>query len=86
MRSSSVHSKLHKAFSFLVCLEFIERLVHHDTNPVNDACRVYVLEPPQYLVDEELNVVVGQFLRPHDVVEVCTHEMSHQVSETTNVC
>lgn len=86
MRSSFVHSKLHNPFSFIVCLEFIERLVRHDTNPVNDACRVYVLEPPQYLVDEELNVVVGQFLRSHDVVEVCAHEMSHQVPETTNVC
>ncbi len=49
------------------------------THSVYDSRRVDVLHAPEYLVDEELHVVVAQLLRLDDVVEVRPHEVRHQV-------
>ena len=46
---------------------------------MNDACGVDVLHAPEDLVDEELDVVVAQLLRLHDVVQVGTHQVGHEV-------
>lgn len=46
---------------------------------VDDAGGVDVLEAAQHLVDQELHVIVGKALRSNDVVQVGSHEMSHEV-------
>ena len=46
---------------------------------MDDSCGVNVLHAPEDLVDEELDVVVAQLLRLHDVVEVGAHQVRHQV-------
>ena len=38
-----------------------------------------ILHPPDNLVDQELDVVIGQLLGLDDVVEVCPHEVGHHV-------
>ena len=40
---------------------------------MNNTGRVDVFHAPEYLVDEELNVVVTEFLGPDDGVQVSTH-------------
>ena len=46
---------------------------------MNNSCRVDVLHAPENLVDEELDVVVGELLRLDDVVEVGAHEVRDKV-------
>ena len=46
---------------------------------MNNAGRVDVLHASENLVDEELDMVVGQLLRFDDVIEVCAHEVSDEV-------
>ena len=46
---------------------------------MNNSCRVDVLHAPENLVDEELDVVVGELLRLDDVVEVGAHEVRDEV-------
>jgi hypothetical protein len=46
---------------------------------VDDAGRVNVFEASKHLVDEELNVVVGETLGADDVVKVSAHQMGDQV-------
>ena len=38
-----------------------------------------ILHPPDNLVDQELDVVIGELLGLDDVVEVCPHEVGHHV-------
>lgn len=47
--------------------------------PMNNSCRVDVLHTPEDLVDEELDVVVGELLRLDDVVEVGAHKVRDEV-------
>lgn len=42
------------------------------------------LETPEDLVYEELNVVVRQFLTLDNIVEVCPHQVDHQVPDNHN--
>ena len=51
--------------------------------PVNDPRRVYVLHPSDYLVNQELDVVIRQLLGLDDVVEVGAHQVSHHVAKVT---
>lgn len=44
-----------------------------DVLPMNDARRVDVLQAAEHLVDQELDVIVGQALRSYYVVQVCAH-------------
>lgn len=37
------------------------------------------LQPPQNLIDKELNVIVGEALRADDVVQVRAHQVRHKV-------
>lgn len=47
---------------------------------VDDVCGVHVEEPPEDLVDEVLDVLVGEFLAGvDDAVEVCFHELGDDV-------
>lgn len=39
------------------------------------------LQAPKDLVNEELHVVISELLAFHNVVQVCSHEMCHQVPE-----
>lgn len=38
-----------------------------------------ILETPQDLIHEELDMLIRQLLRFYDVVEIRTHQRSHQV-------
>ena len=38
-----------------------------------------IFHPPDNLVDQELDVVIGELLGLDDVVEVCPHEVGHHV-------
>ena len=49
------------------------------THPVNDPCGVDVLHASEDLVDEELDVIVAQLLRFHNVVQVRSHQMGDEV-------
>ena len=49
------------------------------SHPMNNSRRVDVLHAPEDLVDEELDVVVGELLRLDDVVEVRAHEVGDEV-------
>ena len=49
--------------------------------PVNDPRRVYVLHPSDYLVNQELDVVIRQLLGLDNVVEVGPHQVSHHVAK-----
>lgn len=42
------------------------------------------LQASENLVDEELDMVIGQLLTLDDVVEVRAHQVGHQVPETPN--
>ena len=52
--------------------------------PVNDPRRVYVLHPSDYLVNQELAVVIRQLLGLDDVVEVGAHQVSHHVAKVVS--
>lgn len=47
---------------------------------------MYVLEPPEDLINEELYVVIGELLGLDYVVEVSTHQRRHQVSVGKEEC
>lgn len=49
------------------------------TYPMYDASAVYVLEAPQNLIHQKLNVIIGQALRANDVIQIGAHQMSAQV-------
>ena len=53
--------------------------------PVNDSSWVDVLQAPKDLIDKELDVVVGQLLGLHDVVQVGAHQGADQVDVTEAV-
>lgn len=38
------------------------------------------LQASEDLVDEKLNVVISQLLTLHNIVEICSHKMRHQIS------
>lgn len=40
--------------------------------------RLY-LETSENLVDKELNMVIRKLLTFHNVVQICSHEMGHQI-------
>lgn len=40
----------------------------------------YYLQSAEQLVNEELHVLVGKPLKLDDVVEVCSHQVRHQVA------
>lgn len=49
--------------------------------PVQDACRVEILEPAQDLVEEHFDVVLGQVLRRHDdLVQVRLQQLCYHIS------
>ena len=54
-------------------------VINYYLYPVNDACRVDVFHSSEYLVDQELDMVIRQLLSLDDVVEVGAHQMGHQV-------
>ena len=52
--------------------------------PVNDPRRVYVLHPSDYLVNQELDVVIRQLLGLDNVVEVGAHQVSRHVAKVVS--
>lgn len=42
------------------------------------------LKPSQDLVNKELNMIVGQLLTLHNIIQVSSHKMSHQVPTNQN--
>lgn len=48
--------------------------------PMNYASWVDVLETSKNLVDKKLNMIIRQFLCPHYVVQICTHQMCYEVT------
>jgi hypothetical protein len=48
--------------------------------PVNYASRVDVFQTSKNLVDEKLDMIIWQFLCPHYIVQICTHQMCYEVT------
>lgn len=56
-----------------------ETMTRHSTHPVDDASRVDVFHASEDLIDQKLDVVVGQSLSLDNVVQVGPHQVGDQV-------
>ena len=74
----TLHSTTHLAQYNSPCTQLT---VYTLTHPVYDAGAVYVFKAPQHLVDKELNVIVRELLCFDNVVQISSHQRSHEVPE-----
>lgn len=58
--------------------------ISRGTYPVNDPCGMDVLQSAKNLIHEELHMIVAEFLRPYNVVQVSPHQVSNQISGKRN--
>ena len=49
---------------------------------MNDSRRVDVFHSSEYLINKELYMLVGKFLRFNDVIQICSHQMRNQINIT----
>lgn len=67
-----IKSYLHQIKQIPVCVHYrIEKGQFH-------------LKPSQDLVNKKLNMIIGQLLTLHNIIQVSTHQMSHQVPAKQN--
>lgn len=81
------HDMLGKLQNFHYVLIWIseKKYTHREHPPPTDELRTFrkdrdkYLQSPKNLVYEELHMVISEFLAFHNVVQICSHQVCHQV-------